>query len=275
MESITDWKEPTVNSLNEIFKSFVEALPNLLGAILILIIGWILIKLVVYLLKKVLILAKVDKLTEVIKEKVILGKADFKINVLNVIVGFVKWVLYLVLLIVAADIMNWNAVSLGIGNLVQYIPTLFSAIALFVIGLYIANLAKNAINRLFDSFDLNGAKIISNAMFYIIAVIITITALNQAGINTDLITNNLTIIFGAFLLTTSLAFGLGSKEIIGDLLKSFYARKNFEIGQKIKFKNVNGTIESIDNISMILKTDDGKIVLPIKDVVGNQVEIEL
>ncbi len=275
MESITDWKEPTVNSLNEIYKSFVEALPNLLGAILILIIGWILIKLAVYLLKKVLILAKVDKLTEVIKENIVLGKADLNINVLNVIIGFVKWVLYLVLLIVAADIMKWNAVSLGISNLVEYIPTLFSALALFVIGLYIANLVKNAVNRLFDSFDLNGAKIISNTLFYIIAVIITVTALNQAGINTDLITNNLTIIFGAFLVTASLAFGLGSKEVIGNLLKSFYARKNFEIGQKIKFKNVNGTIESIDNISMILKTDNGKIVLPIADVVENQVEIEL
>ncbi len=275
MESITDWKEPTVNSLNEIYKSFVEALPNLLGAILILIIGWILIKLAVYLLKKVLVLAKVDKLTEVIKEKIIFGKADFNINLLNVIIGFVKWVLYLALLIVAADIMKWNAVSIGIGNLVEYIPTLFSALALFVIGLYIANIVKNAINRLFDSFDLNGAKIISNAMFYIIAIIITVTALNQAGINTELITNNLTIIFGAFLVTASLAFGLGSKEIIENLLKSFYARKNFEIGQKIKFKNVIGTIESIDNISMILKTDNGKIVLPIKDVVGNKVEIEL
>jgi small-conductance mechanosensitive channel len=180
----------------------------------------------------------------------------------------------LVLLIVAADIMKWNAVSSGTSNLVQYIPTLFSALALFVIGLYLANLVKNAVNRLFDSFDLNGAKIISNILFYIIAVIITVTALNQAGINTDLITNNLTIIFGAFLVTASLAFGLGSKEIISDLLKSFYARKNFEIGQKIKFKNVSGTIESIDNISMILKTEDGKIVVPIKDVVGNQVEVE-
>ena len=274
MESLSYWKEPTVNSLNEIFKSFVEALPNLLGAILILIIGWLVIKLVVYVLKKILILAKVDKLTEVINEKVFFGKDAFKINVLNVIVGFAKWVLYLVLLIVAADIMKWNAVSSGTSNLVQYIPTLFSALALFVIGLYLANLVKNAVNRLFDSFDLNGAKIISNILFYIIAVIITVTALNQAGINTDLITNNLTIIFGAFLVTASLAFGLGSKEIISDLLKSFYARKNFEIGQKIKFKNVSGTIESIDNISMILKTEDGKIVVPIKDVVGNQVEVE-
>ena len=87
------------------------------------------------------------------------------------------------------------------------------------------------------SFDLNGATLISNLVFYIIAVIITVTALNQAGIDTQLITNNLTLVLGAFLATFTLAFGLGSREIITDLLKTFYVRKIYEIGQKIKFKN--------------------------------------
>lgn len=274
METITNWKELTFNSLNEIAVNILGALPNLLGAILILIIGWIITKVVIYILKKVLRLAKVDRLTEVIKEQELFGKTDLNFNVLNIILGFVKWILYLILLIVAANILKWESISSGIGNLVLYLPTLFSAIALFMIGLYISNFLKRSINSFFESFDLKGAKIISNIVFYIIAVIITITALNQAGIDTDIITSNLTLILGAFLVSAAIAFGFGSKEIIGDLLKSFYTRKNFEIGQKIKFQNISGTIESIDNITMVLKTENVKIVLPIKDVVENRIEIE-
>jgi hypothetical protein len=274
METIINWKELIFNSLGEIINKIVEGLPNLLGAIFILLSGWVITKIIIYILKKVLRLAKVDRLTELINEKKLFGKSDFSFDVLAVIVGFVKWVLYLIFLIVASEIMNWKIVSAGIGNLLIYLPTLFSAIALFMIGIYIANFIKKAIRGLFDSFVFNGAKIFSNLVFYIIAIIITLTALNQAGVDTDIITNNLTLILGAFLATFAIAFGLGSKEIIADLLKSFYARKNFVIGQKIKFKNVSGTIESIDNIAMIIKTEKGKTVLPIKDIIENQIEIE-
>ena len=273
METINSWKDLTFNSLNEMGLSIMKALPSILGAILILIIGWLITKVVVYILKKVLKFVKVDKLTDVVNEKNIFGKTDLKFNITNVIVGFVKWIMFLVFLIVAADIMNWNIVSVEIGNLLRYLPKLFSAIALFMVGLYIANFVKTAIKGVFESFDLSGSKIISNLVFYVIAIIITITALNQASIDTEIITNNLTIILGAFLGAIALAFGLGSREIIGDLLRTFYTRKNFEIGDKVKIKGVEGKVAAIDNICMTIATNDGKVILPIKDVVENKVEI--
>lgn len=274
METINDVKSLTLNSFNEMGKTIAEGAPKVLFALLILLIGWLITKVIVFVLKRTLRFAKIDKLTEIINEKDIFGKTDLKFNVTNVIVGFVKWIMFLVFLIVAADVMKWQIVSIEIGKLLSYLPRLFSAIALFMIGLYIANFLKKAIKGVFESFDLNGTKIISNLVFYLIVIIISITALNQAGIDTDIITKNLTIILGAFLAAIALGFGLGSKEVVGDLLRTFYTRKNYEVGQKIKFKLIHGTIESIDNITMTVKTEKGKIVIPIKDVVENQVEIE-
>jgi hypothetical protein len=273
METFTNWKELTFNSLNEMGISIMNAVPNILGAILILLIGWLITKLVVYLLRKVLKVIKIDKLTDIVNEKDLFGKVDLKFNVTTVIVGFVKWIMFLVFLIVAADIMNWEIVSVEIGKLLSYLPKLFSAIALFMVGIYIASFIRNAIQGVFESFDLSGAKIISSLVFYIIAIIITVTALNQAGIDTDIITNNLTIILGAFLAAMALGFGIGSKDVIADLLRSFYTRKNFEVGQKIEFNDVSGTIESINNISLTLVTTTGKLVIPIKDIVENQIKI--
>lgn len=273
METITTWKDLTINSLNEMGLSIMKALPNILGAIIILIVGWLITRLIVFVLKRVLKFMKVDKLTEIINEKNIFGKTDLKFNITTVIVGFVKWIMFLVFLIVAADIMDWKIVSEEIGNLLRYLPKLFSAIALFMVGLYIASFVRTAIKGLFDSFDLSGGKIISNLVFYIIAIIITITALNQAGIDTEIITNNLTIILGAFLAAMALAFGLGSREIIGDILRTFYIRKNYEIGDKVNIAGIEGTIVSIDNICMTLSTTTGKTVLPIKYVAENKIEI--
>ena len=58
-------------------------------------------------------------------------------------------------------------------------------------------------------------------------------------------------------------------------MRTFYTRRLFEIGQKIKFKNIEGEIEAIEDISLVIKTKEGKIIVPIKEVVENQVEVQV
>lgn len=272
METISDIKNLTVESLNQMVQNIAEIAPKVLFAILILLIGWIITKFVAFLLRRTLKFAKADRLTDIINEKNLFGETDLKFNVTTIVVGFVKWVLFLVFLIIASDVMNWEIVSIEIGNLLRYLPRLFSAIALFMIGLYIANFVKKAIRGLFESFDLHGEKAISSLVFYIIIITITITALNQAGIATDIITNNLTIIMGGILATIVLGLGLGSRNVINSLLFSFYSKRNFEVGQKITIDTISGTIVSIDNICISVELDNGDVeVIPIKEIVETRV----
>ncbi len=273
METINEWTDLTVESLKTMGGEIASALPNIVGAIIVLFLGWLITKIVAFLLTKVLRLAKVDRLTDKINETDLLGGTDIKFKVSKVVVSFVKWMLFLVFLIVAADVMNWQIVSTEIGNLVRYLPRLFSAIALFLVGLYIATFIKKAIQGLFESFEFSGSKIISSLVFYIIVVFISITALNQAGIDTTIITTNVTLILGALLLAVAIGLGLGSREVIRDLLRTFYSRKNYVVGDRIRIKKLEGTIEAIDNISLTLKTSEGKTIIPIKDVVENKVDI--
>ncbi|NNK73500.1 MAG: mechanosensitive ion channel, partial [Flavobacteriaceae bacterium] len=132
----------------------------------------------------------------------------------------------------------------------------------------------NSIVALFKSLDISGSKMISQLVFIIILIIVSITALNQAGIDTEIITSNLTLIFGAFLAAFAIALGLGARVVVGDLLRTFYTRRTFELGQKIKFNDVEGEIIAIDDISITLKTATGKLVVPVKDIVESQVEIQ-
>ncbi|WJJ96954.1 mechanosensitive ion channel family protein [Algibacter luteus] len=271
METITNIKDLTIESLNQMAKNIAEVAPKVIFAILILIIGWLITKVIALVLKRMLKFAKVDKLTDIINDKNLFGNTDLKFNVTTVIVGFVKWVMFLVFLIIASDVMNWEIVSVEIGNLLRYLPRLFSAIALFMVGLYIANFIKKAIRGLFESFDLAGDRAISNLVFYVIIITITITALNQAGIDTDIVTNNLTIILGAILLTVALGFGFGSREVIKSLLFSFYSKKNFEVGQIISMDDITGKIVSIDNICVNVQVNEDIIVIPIKELVDTRV----
>ncbi|SDR05501.1 mechanosensitive ion channel family protein [Flagellimonas zhangzhouensis] len=274
METINNWKDVTLESLSSMGKEIAKVFPKILGAIVVLIVGWLFIKLVLFLLGKILKLAKVDMLNDKINGMEMAGKGDFSIDVIKIILGFVKWLLVLAFLIVAADILNWTIISVEIGNLLHYLPRFFSALVLLMIGFYIGNFVKSTVKRVFDSFEFGGSNIVSNLLFYVIVIFMSITALNQAGVDTTIITNNITMVLGSFLLAFSLGIGLGSRDVVSDILKSFYTRKNYAVGDKIVIGENEGVIEAIENNSLTLLTETGKFVIPIKDVVSQKVEIK-
>ena len=263
-----------LTTVKELGQELLAYLPKILGALAIIIIGWIVIKFITFILRKILNKSKIDSWADKLNEIEIFKNSNFQFKPASFIVYIVKWFLLLLLVVVAAEVVGLKMISEEIGNLIRYLPKLFSAIAIFMIGVYIASVIKNAIQSLFKSVGLTGSNVIGNIVFYAITLIVAITALNQAGINTDIITSNLTIILGAFLLAFTIAFGLGSRNVVERLLFGFYSRKNLEVGQHIKVNNIEGVIESLDNISAVLKTADGKIMLPIKEISDNVVEIK-
>ena len=274
MEVLDQLRSDTLNTVNTLFFKIGEGLISFIYALLALVIGWVISKAAIFILRKALTVSNIDKVGDKINESDLFGKSDFQINISEIIIGFVRWILILVFMIIAADVMQWTIISVEISNLLRYLPRLFSAIALFMIGIYIANFVRKAIHGLFTSLNMSGAKMISSIVFYGIAILVTITALNQAGVDTTIVTNNITIILGAFLLTFALAFGLGSKDVITNLLFTFYARKNYTVGEHIKVNGNEGEIIAIDNISLTLKTASGKVVIPILQIIESTVEVK-
>lgn len=274
METVEKWKLLIFETLGSILKDIASALPGIFGAFVVLIFGWITIKIVSFVVKKILKVAKVGVLSDKINDAKLFGDSDIEIDIAKVLLSFIKGVLWLVFIIVAADVMNLKIISTEIANLLRYLPVLLTALIIFMIGLYLAKTIKKTVTTVFESMDLGGGKVLGNVLFYMIIIFVSITALNQAGIDTEIITSNFTIILGAFLFAAALALGLGSREVVGDLLRTFYTRKIYEVGDKVKFDKIEGRVEAIDNISVIIKTKSGKVVVPIKKIVDNTVEVE-
>lgn len=274
METVGKWKNLIFETLGAILKDIASALPGIFGAFVVLIFGWITIKIVSFVVKKILKVAKVEALSDKINDAKLFGDSDMKIDIGSILLRFIKGVLWLVFIIVAADVMNLKIISTEIANLLRYLPVLLTALIIFMIGLYLAKTIKKTVTSVFETMDLGGGKVLGNVLFYLIVIFVSITALNQAGVDTEIITSNFTIILGAFLLAAALALGLGSREVVGDLLRTFYTRKIYEVGDKVKFDNIEGSVVAIDNISVVIKTKSGKVIVPIKKIVENTVEIE-
>ncbi|SFD04064.1 mechanosensitive ion channel family protein [Algibacter pectinivorans] len=274
MDKATQWKDMAMESLTTMWLEISKIFPNIIGTIIVLVFGWLITKLIVKVIKKALKLAKAEKLDDAINEIEIVEGKKLNFDTIKIVSNFVKWVMYIMLFIMASDIMNLTMISEQISNLLGLLPQLFAALVIFTVGLILANLIKKGIKSFFESMDLSGAKMISQVVFFLILIFVSITALNQAGIDTEIITSNLTMILAAFLIAFALALGLGAQKVVADLLRTFYTRKTYELGQKIEFNNLKGRIESIDGITVTIKTEEGKLIVPIKDIVESQVSIQ-
>lgn len=263
-----------MSSLEDIWTKILSGLPKVFGFIGFVILAWIFIKIFLYVVRKALNKTKIDEWSKKLSKTEIFGNTTINIVLTNVILSVLKWLLVLIFILIGADVFGLNMVSEGIGSFIAYLPRLLTSLLIFVGGIYVGTLCKKAIQSMFKSLELTGGNLVANIAFYLIVVFISIAALDQAGIDTSILKSNLTLIIGSILLSFTIAFGLGSRDVIKRLLFGYYSRKNFEIGQKIKVKEIEGVIISIDNICVIIQTSEGKIVLPIKEIVDEIVVIE-
>ncbi|WP_461533088.1 mechanosensitive ion channel family protein [Sinomicrobium sp.] len=259
--------------LKKLSEQLIDMFPKLLWTLLLLFLGWLIYRIVLFVVGSLLKLSKIDKLSEKLNETDLLFNSSYRIDLRKIILFFVRFLLVLILLITGAEILNLHAVSEVAAQLIAYLPRVLTGIALLIVGLITANLVRKAVQDTLRSFDISGSKFVSGLAFYVILLIATLMALNQVGIQTDIITNNILIFFGALLAAFTIALGLGSKDVISRLLLSFYTRKNFETGMKVRIDDIEGVIERIDSINLVLATDEQKIVFPIKNFTDRNIII--
>lgn len=263
-----------VSTFRGIFESIITSLPTVLLFFGFIIFAWIFIKVFLYVIKKILIKANVDKLSEKLSETKIFGDTTVNVVLTNVIVSVLRWFLIMIFVMAGASMFGLTAVSEGLKSFFAYLPRLITALGIFAAGVYLGTLVKNAVQSMFKSLDINGGNLVANIAFYLIIVFLSITALDQAGIDTSIIKSNLTMIIGSILLAFTIAFGLGAKDVVSRLLYGYYSRKNIQIGSTVIIDDVEGVVSSIDNICVIVSTENSKVVFPVKDLVDKKVVVK-
>jgi len=271
-------QQPAVNPLTDLGKFFTDLAgqivaftPRLILALILLFVGWIAGKIVARIVRKILTAINIDKFTDKIKEVDLFSSFDFKLS--DIASKLMYWMVFLIFFLAATETLGLKSVTEGISNFIGYIPQIVTAILFFVIGTLFANLIKTVIQAACDSMGIAAGKIISSFVFYFIVIMVGITALNQAGLDTQIITQNVTLAMGSIMLAFAIGYGFASKDVMANVLASFYSKNKFTIGQKICFENVEGTIVKTDSTSVTLQNGDKKIIVPLSKLTNNTVEI--
>lgn len=274
MEQIVNWSELFLNSFQHLLSELLGAVPKILGAILLLILGIIIARLVAVIIIKTLRITRFDEWMHKLKVHDLFEKAQIKTSVAEIIARFAYWVILLIFLVGISETLGWSAVSQKISLFINFLPKVFISLIILIIGLYIASLVRQTIIAAFLSFGLSFGKLVSSAFFYFLLLFVVVIALEQLDIDTTIITSNVLIIIGGAVLAFAISYGFASKDILNNFLASLYSKNNFQIGQKIILEDgAVGEIVKMDNISVTLKTEEGKLILPIKTLINEKIRI--
>ncbi len=264
MNKLPNLKDILLDTFQRLISQFSEFTTNLIGALVIVLVGVITSKIASLILKRVFSTIGIDKIGEKLNEIDAIKKFGVEIKLSHIVSKIAYYFVMLFFLITAADKLGVPAISNMFAMLVEFIPKVITAAIMMFAGLFVSDILRNFVVGLCKSFNIASGKLIGMAVFMFMLLISIIAALGQAGINTTLLESSFNILIAGIILSFSIGYGFASKDILLNIISSFYSKNKYKEGQTIEINNVKGKILAIDNTNIILETAGGKTIFPLK-----------
>ncbi len=266
--------EVFLESLRVFGEKFMETIPGLLLGIVVLLIAWILARLVSSGFQRLLETVKFDHLAEKLKITHFLRQANLHMSPSAIIGRCIYWIFVLLIIASAADTLHWEAVSSKINRIVDYIPNFISAVLFFVVGAYFATFIRDFLRGATGSLGISTGKIISSAIYYLLFIIVALTSMQQAGIDTRILSDNLLIIIGSIMAAAAISYGFASRTVLAHILAGFFNKRTFHKGMIIEIDGVRGMIVEMSNIATTIQVSESeRVVIPSQELLTNKVKI--
>ena len=250
----------------------IEFLPNLFSAILILLIGWGLALLISRLMDRVFRSLRLDTIAEKRGLTRTLSEIGIDAPPSRIASGFSFWLILLLMLEPLTEALRLSYLSAVVARLLAFIPTLLAAAVIFILGLSFARLISASITRSAKAAGLEYAGALGAVARYFLALIIIIITLAQLGVQTAI----LTVIFAVILLSigiaSALAFGTGSKAVVGNILAGAFIRDHFPEGRSIQVQGVQGKVVAVNSVGTTIDSNGQIVTVPNSVLMENIVE---
>lgn len=262
MEAVSGWGAAVWAAVGAALTNILGWLPNLLGAAIILLVGWGIAVLLANLTNRGLDAIKFDRMTSRAGLKDATERAGIKLEPSDVLAQLVKWGVFLVAILVAADALGLPQVTAALNSVLGYIPNVIAAILIITFGTLLASFIGKVVRA--SGFD--GADIVGQGAYWAIVVFAALAALAQLNIAPTLIQTLVTAVVGAVALAAAIAFGLGARNQAADLAAASAVRAHLHEGDQVDVavngQHVSGRISSITPMLMAVDAPQGRVLVP-------------
>lgn len=246
--------------LGSVQESFFRLLPKLVVALVILFVGW----LVAWSLRTL-----VRRVVERFSKRIAAGataaawqQALADQGAGRVFSHSVYWLVLLVAVMVASEVVGLPVLTTYLAALAQYLPRVIAAVVVLFAGVIGGRLISDAaMTTAFRLLPHQGQQLARLVRGIIIGAAILV-AIKQLGVDVSLLTNIFLIVLAALLAGAAFAFGLGARSIIANILAMHYVNKSYGVGQQIHLGDDNGRIVRTTSTTVFVEHDEGELGIP-------------
>lgn len=224
METVNDWGDAVMVSVTEALQNFLGFLPALIGAILILVLGWIISGILAGLIERGLKMIGFEHAANSTGINKFIERGGSGWTASKVVAEIVKWFIRLVAIQAAAQILGMERISDIINAILLWLPNLVVALAIIVIGALIARFVAGIVRASTSEMGFGNADLLATVAQYAIIAFAVVAAIDQLGIAETVVNTLFIMIVGALALAFALAFGLGGQQVAAQMTQSWYTR---------------------------------------------------
>jgi len=207
-----EWDNLIFEPIREMLTKIMAYLPVLLGALLILIVGWIVAKIIRSIVNGVLKVVRFDALADKAGISEILRKGDLKTSARQVVSSLVYWLIIIMVLVMVANALGLPKASDLLSSLFAYVPKVIAALLVLVVAMFLASFVSGIVRIAAGNAKLPKPEMLAGISRWTIIIFAVTISLAQLGIAPLLVTATFNIILGGIVLALALAFGLGGKD---------------------------------------------------------------
>lgn len=257
--------EEFLNDMGRLFVQFKETLiafiPRLIFAIVIILIGILIARLFQALVNR--FIKNLDRFIS--SKKLQSGFKQVRLERSGRLVGkIVYWIILIFFLTAATEVLGLPIITTWLSGLVRYLPNILIAAIIVFLGIIGGRLLRDLITTASATAGLLYGNVLGRIAQYAVVFITILIAVDQVGIDIAILTGVIDIVLAAMLFGAALAFGLGARTSVSNILASYYLQSRYREGQIVKIGDFEGQIIQFTATAVILETTEGQVSIPAK-----------
>ena len=216
---IQDWTSVIVGSLQNLWAGTVATLGNVIGALIVLIVGLVVAAGLGALVEKVIAAIKLDKGLQTLGLNEYFHRAGMDLNSAKFFGKLVYWFFVVVFLLAASDILGFYSLSSFLQETLLYVPNVIVAVLIMLATVLIANVLKKLVHASVKSAKLHASKFLGSLTWWAVVVFGFFASLSQLGVAVSIINALVTGFVAMLAIAGGIAFGLGGKEYAASLIE--------------------------------------------------------
>ena len=213
-----NWSDAVSASFNDIVDRLINFIPSLVGAVILLIIGWLVGMLLEQVVDRVLRAISAQKLFERARIESLVQKTGSSRDTTGLLAGLIKWITYIVFFMAAAQVLQLEAISDFLSQILAYMPNVIAAVGIILIGGVLAQFLAEVVRGAVSAASLGYAGFLASMTRWALWVFAVLAGLAQLGVATGIINTVITGLVAALAIAVGLAFGLGGQKNAAEFL---------------------------------------------------------